>query len=455
MPPVPLAIQTRVDDWDAVDWLRYLRAASRNPLHGMTVASLHDFDDVARGLGGVFFTPSRPETFREAFVEKADALRHSGIRNAILKPALREGLLTAEGERWRRDRRALAPLFTPRHVAGYAEGIRHSAGAHLARLFDGGGTRAFDAAMVDLTYQVLSDVMFSGELEAGRAANLRDIDRFLSSMGRPDPLDFFGLPDWVPRLSRIGRMGIVKRLRRQVRELVHVRQGRLARGEAVPDDLLTLITEAQGAEGHLFTDDQVEDQCLTFIAAGHETTSRALTFLFYLLSQDVNARARLEAECDALDTTLPVTEWAEALPFTRACIDEAMRLYPPAPFVSRQLVRPETIGGHDLPEGAIVFGSLWILHRHRRLWEQPDAFLPERFLPGARERIERFAYLPFGLGPHVCIGARFAQLEAIVLTALVARAYRFDLAGEHPWPVARVTVRLETPLMMTVEPRGA
>ncbi|MEM7730209.1 MAG: cytochrome P450 [Pseudomonadota bacterium] len=452
VPPGPEPIAESVADWDWIDWLRYTRASSRNPLHGMTVAGLQDFDEVATGLGATFFTPTRPETMRETFVEKSDSLRHSRLRNAILVPALREGLLTAEGERWRADRRALAPLFTPRHVAGYAEGIKTSAAPHLERLFDRAET-AFDAAMVDLTYQVLSDVMFSGELDGGRAANLRDIDRFLSSMGRPDPLDFTPLPGWVPRPTRIGRMGIVKRLRRQVSALARSRRARMAAGEAVPDDLLGLILSVTGPDGAPFTDTKVEDQMITFIAAGHETTSRALAFLFYLISQDTEARDRLEAECDALDTTRPATQWADALPFTYACFEEAMRLYPPAPFLSRELARAETLGGHALPKGTIVFGNLWMLHRHRKLWTQPDAFVPERFLPEAREAIGRFQYLPFGLGPHVCIGARFAQLEAVVLIALMARRYRFTFVGDHPWPIARVTVRPETPLVMRVERR--
>ncbi|MEL6686209.1 MAG: cytochrome P450 [Pseudomonadota bacterium] len=452
IPPAPLPIETSVSDWDWIDWARYMRHSSQNPLHGMTRSALTEFDEIADGLGTTFFTPTNPETFKEAFVEKADKLRHSSLRNAILKPALREGLLTAEGDRWRQDRRALAPLFTPRHVAQYAEGIRRSASPHIDRLFETSEI-AFDAAMVDLTYQVLSDVMFSGELDGGRATALRDIDRFLSTMGKPDPLDFLPLPNWIPRPTRVGRMGVVKRMRLQVSALAQSRRSRMEAGETVPDDLLTLILTTEGPDGKPFTDTQIEDQMITFIAAGHETTSRALTFLFYLLSQDKEALARAEAECDTLDLSRPATEWADALPFTYACFEETMRLYPPAPFLSRQLKQAETLGEHSLSRDSIVFGSLWVLHRHRKLWDQPDAFVPERFLPEARESIERFQYLPFGLGPHVCIGARFAQLEAIVLTALILRRYRLSLVGDHPWPIARVTIRPEKPLTMRVEKR--
>lgn len=452
IPPAPLPIDASIEDWDAIDWGRYLLASSKNPIHGQTTAAIEGFDEVATGMGKTFVTPSHPNTVREAFVTKADALRLSGIRNAILKPVLREGLLTSEGERWKHDRRALAPIFTPRHVNGFAKGMARTTSDHLARLL-ADDTVAFDKVCVDLTYQVLSDVLFSGELDGGRQASLHDIDKFLSSMGRPDPLDFTNLPKWIPRLTRVGRMGVVKRLRARIGRLGEARRTKINTGDDVPDDLLTLLLTATDAESAPLTPDQLVDQLITFIAAGHETTSRALTWLFYLLSQDTDARAQMEAEVDALDTRGPVHNWGDSLPYTKACLDEAMRLYPPAPFLSRELNRAETLAGHDLPEGAIVFGNIWMIHRHRKLWDQPDAFVPERFLPGADRPIGRFQYLPFGLGPRVCIGAQFAKMEALILTTLIARNYRLHLDGPHPWPLARVTVRTEKPLKMRIEKR--
>lgn len=452
IPSAPPPIETSVADWDRVDWIRYMFASSQNPIYGQTTAAIEGFDEVASGMGKVFFTPSHPDTIRETFVTKADALRLSGIRNAILKPVLRDGLLTSEGERWKHDRRALAPIFTPRHVNGFAQGMARTTNEHLDRLL-ATETVAFDQVCVDLTYQVLSDVLFSGELDGGRQASLRDIDKFLSSMGRPDPFDFVNMPSWVPRFTRVGRMGVVKRLRSRIGRLGEARRTKVDTGEAVPDDLLSLMLTATDAQSEPLTPDQLVDQLITFIAAGHETTSRALTWLFYLLSQDTEARSRLEAEVDGLDMTAPAHKWGEQLPYTQACLSEAMRLYPPAPFLSRELNRAETLAGHDLPEGAIVFGNIWMIHRHRKLWDQPDAFIPERFLPGAPREIGRFQYLPFGLGPRVCIGAQFAKIESLILTTLIARRYRLHLDGPHPWPLARVTVRTEKPLMMRVEKR--
>ena len=446
VPPFPNVIEKRVSDWDRIDWLRYILAAAKNPMLAVTREGIETHDVVVHSQGYDFFVPTSPAAIREAFVEKADRLRHSDIRNAILKPALREGLLTAEGARWRQDRRALAPVFTPRRVDGFADTIARATADLLPGLLAGNAV-AFDQLMVELTYGVLSQALFSGDLERGRTINLREIDRFLNTMGRPDPLDFVDVPQWIPRLSRVGRMGPVKRLRRFITEIVEERR---AAPDAARDDLLSVLL-AEDA----FDEGQLQDQLITFIAAGHETTSRALTWLFYLLSQDHSARDRLEAEVDALDTSRPAICWPEHLPFVRACFDEAMRLYPPAPFLSRQLSEDTVLAGQAMNKNAIVFCNIAVVHRHRLQWDQPDAFVPERFLEGAPEAvpIDRYQYLPFGVGPRVCIGARFAVLEAVILIAEIARRYRLDLDGPHPWPVARVTVRPEQPLQMRVSRR--
>jgi len=447
VPPAPLPIQKPTEDWAKLDWIDYIRAASRNPVVAVTEAGLEGRDEPAKGMGAMFFTPVKSATVKEAFVEKADALRMSKLRNAILKPALREGLLTSEGPRWRKDRRALAPVFTPRHVDSFAGIMARSTASSLDGLMRG-DVIAFDSAMVELTYKVLSDALFSGELDQGKQTNLSEIDRFLNTMGRPDPLDFLGLPDWVPRPTRIGRMGPVKRLRHHIFELVEDRRRRAAAGQALPDDLLSLLLREDA-----FDDEQLKDQLITFIAAGHETTSRALTWLFYLLSQDKAARDRVQTEVDALDFDSSPLSWREDLPFTEACLKEAMRLYPPAPFLSRELSRAETLAGNDLPKGTIVFGNIWVIHRNRTTWEQPDAFVPARFMGDTGAQIDRFQYLPFGIGPRICIGARFAMLEAIILIAHIARNYELDLIGDHPWPFVRVTTRPENPLMMRVKAR--
>ena len=176
-------------------------------------------------------------------------------------------------------------------------------------------------------YGVLSETLFSGEIDGQSDEALRDITRFSSVLGRADPLDILMAPKWLPRLTKLGGRGAVNRLRANVLTLAIDRRARIETGTDVPDDFLTLLLRTQTDEGERLTDTQIVDEIVTFIGAGHETTSRALTWLSYLLSQDAASRARMEAEIDQLDMTLPPENWLEEIPFSMACFNEGMRLY--------------------------------------------------------------------------------------------------------------------------------
>jgi cytochrome P450 len=193
---------------------------------------------------------------------------------------------------------------------------------------------------------------------------------------------------------------------------------------------------------------------MTFVFAGHETTANALAWTLYLLSQFPEVDARVFDEVQGVDAAALARGELSGLTFTRAVLEEAMRLYPPAPFVSREAVAADTIGGIAIRPRTSVLVSTWILHRHRLLWERPDQFDPGRFLPGRRESIHRFAYLPFGAGPRICIGMGFAMQEAMVLLAAIVRRYRLELEPEHPvLPLARITLRPKNGLKMRLRRR--
>jgi cytochrome P450 len=229
-----------------------------------------------------------------------------------------------------------------------------------------------------------------------------------------------------------------------VGELIDTRRDLLARGEPAPNDILTLLLQAADPDtGRGLTDVEVRANIVTFIGAGHETTANALSWSLFLLSQAHAARERIEAEVDAAIGEGPLSpEMLPRLVFSRAVVEEALRLYPPVPYMSRAALAQDRIGNLKIPKGSIVTIAPYVLHRHRRLWDEPDAFLPERFLPERREAIDRFAYLPFGAGPRVCIGAAFALQEAVVVLASVVRAARFDLVeGHEVMPIHRVTLR--------------
>jgi cytochrome P450 len=312
--------------------------------------------------------------------------------------------------------------------------------------------------MTRVTLDVLERTIFTSGLKRDPDALGRAITRYFEALGTVDPLDLFGLPDWLPRIGRLRARPALRFFEEVVGELIDTRRALLDGGEAAPDDLLTLLLRAADPEsGRGLTDVEVRANIVTFIGAGHETTANALTWSLYLLSQAGDARERVEAEADEVAGGGPLAP--EALPrlvFTKAVVEEAMRLYPPVPYMSRAALDDDRIGTLKIPKGSIVSIAPWVLHRHRRLWDDPDAFVPERFLPGRRDMIDRFAYLPFGAGPRVCIGAAFSLQEAVAVLASVVRAARLEpMDGHAVMPVHRVTLRPRGGLPMRLKLRDA
>jgi cytochrome P450 len=432
----------------------FLKAARANPL--TTWLDVHFEKPVvaAEGVLGRVTVVSDPALIRYLYVENAANYRKDDLQRRVLAPGLGNGLLTAEGEEWKLQRRALAPIFSARHVLGFGPAM-NAAGARMARRLARRDGTAIDVPleMTRVTLDVLERTIFTQGLASEPDALGRAITRFLESVGPIDPLDVFGVPSFVPRLGRLRARPALRFFAEVVDELIARRRSLIATG-AAPADLLTLLLKAQDPEtGEALTDLAVRANIVTFIAAGHETTANALTWAIYCLSQDPAARARVEAEVDAV---APGTDFdADALPFTKAVMEETMRLFPPVPFLSRQAIADDRIGRIKIPKGSLVMVAPWVLHRHKTLWHEPEAFMPERFLPENRAAIPRFAYLPFGAGPRVCIGQSFSLQEAVVVLAHVTRAARFRLADGHApvVPLHRVTLRPEQGLRMTVAPR--
>jgi cytochrome P450 len=239
--------------------------------------------------------------------------------------------------------------------------------------------------------------------------------------------------------------------------LIAQRRARLDHDPAsMPDDLLTLLLTTHDPEGGaLFSDAEVYDNVATFFFAGHETTANALAWTFYLLSQFQDEDARVAKEASrVLNGRATDAEDVSKLLFTRMTIEESMRLYPPAPLIGRDAINADIVCGTAIQPKTAVLISPWVLHRHRRLWDVPDYFVPERFAPGAREKIHRFAYLPFGAGPRICIGMAFAMQEAIIILSMIAQCFRLELVPGHPVePLSRITLRPKYGLKMKLHRR--
>ncbi|MFB2553027.1 cytochrome P450 [Ensifer soli] len=403
-----------------------------------------------------------PGLIRYVLVENAANYEMSEVRRLILRPILRDGLLTAEGEVWKRSRRAIAPVFTPRHAWGFADQMLDRSERYVAKYAPADRAPMVTNIAVDmteLTYEILSETLFSGQIAAGTDGFAASVDELLHRMGRVDPMDLLQAPPWVPRLTRIGGRRVMEKFRGIVRDTMDARRRAIAADpDTVPNDFLTLLLQLEGPQG--LTTDEISDNILTFIGAGHETTARALAWTLYLVA---NAPAFREAMHEEIDTVLasgaaPV-DWLERMPHVRAAFEEALRLYPPAPSINRAAITDDHWVSPDgkrveIPAGVAVLVMPWTLHRHQLYWEKPRAFMPERFLPENREKLHRFQYLPFGAGPRICIGATFALQEAIIALAVMMRRYRFDVTAEtDPWPVQRLTTQPRGGLPMRVTAR--
>ena len=453
VPPAPIPIPKHPDDWTLIDNIDSILAMSRNPVTASTEASMTSEDVLVYFMGQDLLAATSSDAIRYIFIENAKNYRLHPIRQAILKTALKEGLITAEGESWKFARRALSPVFVPRRTKSFALAMADVTEKMLADVFPDGEIVDISESFLKLAYGVLSQTLFSGEIDGQSDEAMQGISKFLNALGKADPMDVIMAPNWIPRLTKLGGRGAIEKLRTQVLEQSKDRRNRIETGDEVPDDFLTLLLQTETDEGETFTDDQIVDQLITFIGAGHETTSRALTWLGYLLSQDKKSLDKIEEEIDQLDMELPAEDWIDKIPFAMACFNESMRLYPPAPIISRQAIEADEIHGKTVPKDCSVLINLWSMHRHRQHWVRPDAFDPARFMGERGKSIDRFAFLPFGVGHRVCIGQRFALQEAAIMMAVLLRKIRLHwVDGEtHPWPLMRVTTRPEKPLNMRVE----
>lgn len=448
-PPAPLPRRTAPDMFDLLAALR------TNPLATWTQEHFEHLIVAGEGVLGRVTVVSDPEAIRHVLVDNAQNYRKDDLQRRVLAPGLGRGLLTAEGEEWRLQRRTLAPLFAPRTVTGFIPAMAEAAERLVRRWRRGREGRVLDISleMTRVTLDVLERTIFTQALARDPDALGRAITRYFEAIAPIDPLDLFGLPEWLPRIGRLRARPAIRFFEEVVGDLVDTRRALLARGEPAPRDLLTLLLEAADPEtGRGLSDLEVRANIVTFIGAGHETTANALTWSLYLLSQDASARERVEEEADRVLGERRIEAAAlDRLVFTRAVIEEAMRLYPPVPFMSRSALADDRIGSLKIPRNSLVTIAPWVLHRHRRLWDKPDAFDPDRFLGERRAGIDRYAYLPFGAGPRVCIGAAFALQEAVIVLASVARTARLEAVDAGAVrPVHRITLRPDGGLPMRV-----
>ena len=392
-----------------------------------------------------------PQALRRILLEKVEDYPKSVVTKNLLRPAIGDSLFVAEGAHWRWQRRAAAPAFSHRNIGNLAPIMTAAAEAAADRIASSGAqaVNVYDE-MVRATFEVISDVTLSGERHFDRDAMHRAIDTYIDVAGRVSLFDLVGLPGWVPRPGRVTSGNALKKMKSVADQTITDRRSGSTKS---PPDLLDLLIAGEDPETQRqMRTPEIRDNLLTFIVAGHETTALTLGWAIYLCAFDPAVQAAASDEARAvLGRRAATAEDIAALPLTRAIVDETLRLYPPAGLLARTARVADELCGREVRPGDTVMIPIYALHRNRLLWDAPDAFDPTRFQNGPP--VDRYAYLPFGDGPRICIGAGFALQEAVIILATLLSRFRFNLIeGRQPKPVMIITLRPEGGVWVSADP---
>ena len=411
-------------------------------------------EDILQGrfFGHSSFILNTPDAIRHVLVDNYENYTRTPVGFRVLRPVLGEGLLIAEGRAWKHQRRTLAPAFTPRAVTTLVPHMIVVTDETIAKLRATCGQPVdLREAMQRMALEIAGRTMFSFEMSR-HGPTLRDfVMEYGARLARPHLLDLM-LPLGWPSPQDFSRARFRKRWTSFVAMLMAQRRAAGKNEGAPPRDLFDLMVAARDPEtGNAFTDEQLGDQVATMILAGHETTATTLFWSLYLLALDPASQDQSAAEVQSVTVNGALD--LERLKFTRAVVDETMRLYPPVFLIARAAAGPDTVAGRPVKDKDVILIAPWLLHRHEKLWRDPNAFIPSRFMPGAPPP-DRFAYLPFGVGARVCIGAHFALVEATLALAKIIGAFRIELLDQKPViPVGVVTTQPDRSPMFRITPR--
>ncbi|KAB7614830.1 cytochrome P450 [Amylibacter sp. SFDW26] len=443
----PPKVKLVTDVWGPI---QSLMAARRNVLEIIPLIATKQ-PIVSGKMGSVrWHMVMDPTAIGRMLKEKLDIYPKSDITKNMLKPAIGESMFIAEGAHWRWQRRAASPVFTHRNISNLAPIMSAAAETTCERLDKANGQADLFEEMVAATFEVISNVTFSSADTVDSSDIHKAIDNYIEQTAKMSLFDIIGLPTWVPRPSRMFRPNSLKRMQALANEAIQRRKDE--GGKDIPD-LLDLLLEGEDAETkRKMNTAELRDNLLTFIVAGHETTALTLAWALYLCAFDEEVQDKLRAEAQSvLDGRIATAEDCDALPYTEQVIKETLRLYPPAALVSRTAQEHDELCKRPIQPKDTVMLPIYALHRHQSLWNNPDQFDPERFADNYKP--ERYAYLPFGDGPRICIGAQFAMIEAKIILATLISRYKFEkIAGKTPKPVMIITLRPDGGVPLKVTP---
>ncbi len=396
---------------------------------------------------------NQPDLIREVLDQRPDDFPKSGRIREGLAPLLGNSVFVTNGATWKRQRRIIDPAFEGGRVRDAFPAMLAAGVAATGRLQP--GPVEIEEAMSHAAADVIFRTLFSIPIEDQTAS---EVFRQFRAYQRTQPIlnlaAFLPVPRWVPRFHRSQTRATAQAIRDLITGLTAARQTAIAQGVA-PDDLATkIMTTPDPQTGARFSTAEMVDQVAIFFLAGHETSASALAWALYLLATHPEAQDRVAAEAQGLGVENGSFSMLSGLKFTRDVFRETLRLYPAVPMMVRETIKAERFRDRLLPKGAQVVISPWHLHRHERIWADPDHFDPDRWQTEAGRTCGRDAYIPFSSGPRVCPGAGFAMIEGPLLLALLVRAFRFEPVEDRvPVPVAHLTVRAKDGIWLQVERR--
>ena len=382
-----------------------------------------------------------PDTLGYILKDRLADYPKSTVTKSILEPAIGDSLFIAEGAHWQWQRRAAAPVFSARNIANLAPYMTHAADEVITRLQNANGQADMFDEMTRATFDVIASVTFSGGAGVDGDQVFAAIDNYIEQVAKISFLDLIGAPKWVPRPSRIFGSDGLGKTKRIADDAIRARQKSGAK--EVPDLLDLLLDGEDPKTARKMNLAEVRDNLLTFIVAGHETTALTLSWALYLLAFDQDVQNRLRKETKSvLKGKTATAEDVSKLVYTKQVIQETLRLYPPAAFLSRTALADDQLLDREVRRGETIMLPVYALHRNHLLWENPDLFDPNRFAPN--KQIQRYAFLPFGDGPRICIGAQFAYTEAAIILASLIERFKFEPIKDHePEPRMIFTLRPE------------
>ena len=363
---------------------------------------------------------NRPDLIEDVLITQSkNFIKHFGLR--LYKPLLGEGLVTAEGDRWRRQRKLSAPAFQGARIASYSEAMI-SLTQRMLDTWQGQAIRDIHADMAKLTMEIACTTLFGAEgcpdpqLVAGA---LDDAQESLALRWKR----IIPLPRWLPTPANRKFRRALRNIDQIVNEIVARKR---AAGNRDGNDLLSSLLSAQDEDGLAFTNEQLVDEVRTIFLAGHETTALALTYTLHLLAENPGVQDKLRDELKlVLDGRPPTYGDLDRLSYTGNIVTESMRLYPPADLLGREAIADCVVGGISVPKGTNLFMSQWVMHHDERYFAEPWKFNPDRWTPEFEKSLPRFVYFPFGAGPRYCIGQTFATAEAVLGLAAICQRFTF------------------------------